>query len=53
VWVSEGIYTYRAEPAGTDAVAIDVVVFPAKRNRYTLPFAQPTTGGTTSPKRER
>src|SRR5215467_1232702 len=33
----EGIYTYRAEPAGTDAVAIDVQVFPAKRNRYDLP----------------
>ena len=37
----EGIYTYRAEPAGTDAVAIDVQVFPAKRNRYDLPTAQP------------
>lgn len=37
----EGIYTYRAEPAGTDAVAIDVVVFPAKRNRYDLPTADP------------
>jgi len=37
----EGIYTYRAEPAGTDAVAIDVEVFPAKRNRYDLPTAQP------------
>ena len=34
----EGIYTYRAEPAGTDAVAIDVEVFPAKRNRYNLPI---------------
>src|SRR5215467_8925238 len=33
----EGIYTYRAEPAGTDAVSINVVVFPAKRNRYNLP----------------
>ena len=33
----EGIYTYRAEPAGTDAVAIDVVVFPVKRNRHPLP----------------
>lgn len=32
----EGIYTYRAEPAGTDAVSIDVVVFPTKRNRYPL-----------------
>src|ERR671926_1903462 len=29
----EGIYTYRAEPAGTDAVSIDVVPFPVKRNR--------------------
>ena len=37
----EGIYTYRAEPAGTDAVAIDVQVFPAKKNRYDLPTAQP------------
>src|SRR5687768_8663739 len=33
----EGIYTYRAEPAGTDAVSIDVEVFPAKRNRYVIP----------------
>src|SRR5215213_10566006 len=32
----EGIYTYRAEPAGTDAVSIDVVVFPVKRNRHPL-----------------
>jgi hypothetical protein len=32
----EGIYTYRAEPAGTDAVSIDVVVFPVKRNRHAL-----------------
>ena len=32
----EGIYTYRAEPAGTDAVAIDVEVFPAKSNRHAL-----------------
>lgn len=32
----EGIYTYRAEPAGTDAVSIDVEVFPVKRNRHTL-----------------
>jgi hypothetical protein len=47
----EGIYTYRAEPAGTDAVAIDVVVFPAKRNRYTLPTAQPVATSPTSPKR--
>jgi hypothetical protein len=31
-----GIYTYRAEPAGTDAVAIDVTVYPVKRNRYPL-----------------
>jgi hypothetical protein len=37
----EGIYTYRAEPAGTDAVAIHVEVFPAKANRYDLPTAQP------------
>lgn len=43
----EGIYTYRAEPAGTDAVSIDVEVFPVKRNRHTLspviadPVAQP------------
>ena len=32
----EGIYTYRAEPAGTDAVSIDVVPFPVKRNRHAL-----------------
>jgi hypothetical protein len=32
----EGIYTYRAEPAGTDAVAIDVETFPVKRNRHPL-----------------
>jgi hypothetical protein len=32
----EGIYTYRAEPAGTDAVSIDVKVFPVKRNRHAL-----------------
>ena len=32
----EGIYTYRAEPAGTDAVSIDVEVFPVKRNRHPL-----------------
>lgn len=37
----EGIYTYRAEPVGTDAVSIHVQVFPAKRNRYDLPTAQP------------
>ena len=35
------IYTYRAEPAGTDAVAIDVTVFPAKSNRYTIPLIVP------------
>ena len=35
----EGIYTYRAEPAGTDAVSIDVEVYPVKRNRHPLqPF---------------
>lgn len=39
----EGIYTYRAEPAGTDAVAIDVEVFPAKRNWYVIPQATTTT----------
>ena len=32
----EGIYTYRAEPAGTDAVSIDVEDFPVKRNRHPL-----------------
>ena len=32
----EGIYTYRAEPVGTDAVSIDVEVFPVKRNRHAL-----------------
>ena len=42
----EGIYTYRAEPAGTDAVSIDVVVFPAKNNRYNLPVVQPTISAT-------
>jgi hypothetical protein len=31
-----GVYTYRAEPAGTDAVALDITVFPVKRNRYPL-----------------
>jgi hypothetical protein len=36
----EGIYTYRAEPAGTDAVSIDVEVFPAKRNQYVIPLIQ-------------
>jgi hypothetical protein len=35
------IYTYRAEPAGTNAVAIDVTVFPAKSNRYTIPLVVP------------
>jgi hypothetical protein len=39
----EGIYTYRAEPAGTDAVSIDVEVFPAKSNRYVIPLST-TTG---------
>jgi hypothetical protein len=34
----EGIYTYRAEPVGTDAVAIDVEVFPTKSNRYVIPL---------------
>jgi len=52
----EGIYTYRAEPAGTDAVSIDVEVFPAKRNRYVIPgiiIAEPVPTGTasTEPKR--
>ena len=32
----EGIYTYRAEPVGTDAVSIHVEVFPVKRNRHPL-----------------
>ena len=32
----EGIYTYRAEPAGTDAVSINVVPFPVKRNKHPL-----------------
>lgn len=36
-----GIYTYRAEPAGTDAVAIDLTVYPAKSNRYTIPLTVP------------
>jgi hypothetical protein len=35
------IYTYRAEPAGTDAVSIDVTVFPAKSNRYQIPVPVP------------
>ena len=49
----EGIYTYRAEPAGTDAVAIDVEVFPAKRNRYVIPQVEPApvTTTTAEPKR--
>lgn len=42
----EGIYTYRAEPAGTDAVSIDVEVFPVKRNRHTL-TPIPATGDPT------
>jgi len=42
----EGIYTYRAEPAGTDAVSIDVVVFPVKRNRHSL---SPVTADTAQP----
>ena len=42
----EGIYTYRAEPAGTNAVSIDVEVFPAKRNRYIIPALQPAGGVT-------
>jgi hypothetical protein len=37
----EAIYTYRAEPAGTDAVSIDVEVFPAKRNRDVIPQIEP------------
>jgi len=37
----EGIYTYRAEPAGTDAVSIDVVVYPTKSNRYVIPLVVP------------
>jgi len=44
----EGIYTYRAEPAGTDAVAIHVEVFPAKRNRYDLPTAEPANAAVQS-----
>lgn len=40
----EAIYTYRAEPVGTDAVSIDVVVYPAKSNRYTIPLIQPAGG---------
>jgi hypothetical protein len=37
----EGIYTYRAEPAGTDAVSIEVVPFPVKRNRHVLSPVNP------------
>ena len=37
----EGIYTYRAEPAGTDAVSIDLVVYPTKSNRYIIPLVVP------------
>lgn len=37
----EGIYTYRAEPAGTDAVSIDVEPFPVKRNRHALSPVNP------------
>lgn len=56
----EGIYTYRAEPVGTDAVSIDVEVFPVKRNRHTLtpipvagdPTEQPAAA-TRSPRRSR
>ena len=47
----EGIYTYRAEPAGTDAVSIDVEVYPAKRNRYIIPAFQTAPASTTDPKR--
>ena len=36
-----GIYTYRAEPAGTDAVSIDLTVYPAKSNRYIIPLIVP------------
>jgi len=36
-----GIYTYRAEPAGTDAVSIDITVYPAKSNRYVIPLVVP------------
>lgn len=44
------IYTYRAEPAGTDAVAIDVTVFPAKSNRYQIPLIVPVpVDATTAP----
>jgi hypothetical protein len=43
----EGIYTYRAEPAGTDAVSIDVEVFPVKRNRH--PLSPVIADGTAQP----
>ena len=36
-----GIYTYRSDPAGTDAVAIDITVYPAKDNRYIIPLTVP------------
>ena len=45
----EGIYTYRAEPVGTDAVSINVVVFPAKSNRYLIPLVQVADTATVSP----
>ena len=45
----EGIYTYRAEPAGTNAVSIDVEVFPAKKNRYNLPIPVATIDPTGDP----
>ncbi len=45
----EGIYTYRAEPVGTDAVSIDVVVFPAKSNRYTIPLIDVASDPVLSP----
>ncbi len=43
------IYTYRAEPAGTDAVSINVVVFPAKSNRFTIPLITPADPVPVSP----
>jgi hypothetical protein len=43
------IYTYRAEPVGTDAVSIDVTVFPAKSNRYTISLLQPVDPVPVSP----
>ena len=45
----EGIYTYRAEPVGTNGVSIDVEVFPAKRNRYIISALQPTSSGSVDP----